>query len=71
MHTPLIEGLAAKYAAGDTEGFIAHRHKQVPMQRMGDGWDVAHAVLFLAADESRYITATEIVVDGGLVAATR
>ncbi|XAH25587.1 SDR family NAD(P)-dependent oxidoreductase [Xylophilus sp. GW821-FHT01B05] len=71
MHTPLIEGLAAKYAAGDTEGFIAHRNRQVPMQRMGDGWDVAHAVLFLAADESRYITATEIVVDGGLVAATR
>lgn len=71
MHTPLIEGLAAKYAAGDTEGFIAHRHRQVPMQHMGDGWDVAHAVLFLAADESRYITATEILVDGGLVAATR
>jgi len=71
MHTPLIEGLAAKYAAGDTAGFIAHRHQQVPMQHMGDGWDVAHAVLFLAADESRYITATEILVDGGLVAATR
>lgn len=71
MHTPLIEGLAAKYAGGDTEAFIAHRHGQVPMQRMGDGWDTAHAVLFLAADESRYITGTEIVVDGGLVAATR
>ncbi|CAN5423928.1 glucose 1-dehydrogenase [soil metagenome] len=71
MHTPLIEGLAAKYANGDTAGFIAHRNGQVPMQHMGEGWDVAHAVLFLAADESRYITATEIVVDGGLVAATR
>ena len=67
----LIDGLAAKYAGGDTEGFVAHRHRQVPMQHMGDGWDVAHAVLFLAADESRYVTATEIVVDGGLVAATR
>jgi len=71
MHTPLIEGLAAKYAGGDTAAFIAHRHAQVPMQRMGDGWDTAHAALFLAADESRYITGTEIVVDGGLVAATR
>ncbi len=71
MHTPLLDGLAKKYAAGDTAGFIAHRNGQVPMQRMGDGWDTAHAVLFLAADESRYITATEIVVDGGLVAATR
>lgn len=71
MHTPLIEGLAQKYAAGDTAGFVAHRNGQVPMQRMGDGWDTAHAVLFLAADESRYITATEIVVDGGLVTATK
>lgn len=71
MHTPLIEGLAAKYAAGDTAGFIEHRNNQVPMRRMGDGWDIAHAVLFLAADESKYITGTEIVVDGGLTAATR
>jgi NAD(P)-dependent dehydrogenase (short-subunit alcohol dehydrogenase family) len=71
MHTPLIEGLAAKYWGGDTEGFIAHRNAQVPMGRMGDAWDVAHAVLFLAADESRYITGAELVVDGGLVAATR
>lgn len=71
MHTPLIEGLASKYANGDTDGFIAHRNNQVPMRHMGEGWDTAHAVLFLAADESRYVTGTEIVVDGGLVAATR
>jgi len=42
----------------------------VPMGRMGDAWDVAHAVLFLASDESKYITAQQIVVDGGLTAAT-
>ncbi len=71
MHTPLIEGLAAKYANGNTQAFIEHRNGQVPMQRMGDGWDTAHAALFLAADESRYVTGTEIIVDGGLVAATR
>ncbi|ADU99057.1 SDR family oxidoreductase [Alicycliphilus denitrificans] len=71
MHTPLIEGLAAKYAKGDTQGFIDHRNNQVPMKRMGTGWDTAHAVLFLVADESRYVTGTEIVVDGGLIAATR
>lgn len=70
MHTPLITGLAAKYAGGDTEAFIARRNNQVPMKTMGDGWDVANAVAFLAADESRYITGTEIVVDGGLVCTT-
>jgi NAD(P)-dependent dehydrogenase (short-subunit alcohol dehydrogenase family) len=37
---------------------------------MGDAWDVAHAVRFLVSDEAKYVTATEIVVDGGLTAAT-
>jgi NAD(P)-dependent dehydrogenase (short-subunit alcohol dehydrogenase family) len=37
---------------------------------MGDAWDVAHAALFLASDEAKYITGTEIVVDGGLTAFT-
>jgi NAD(P)-dependent dehydrogenase (short-subunit alcohol dehydrogenase family) len=36
---------------------------------MGDAWDVAHAVLFLASDEAKFITGTEIVVDGGSTAA--
>lgn len=70
MFTPLVHRLADKYANGDFEGFVAHRHQQVPMGRMGDAWDVANAVLFLASDESRYITAQQIVVDGGLTAAT-
>ena len=71
MFTPLVKRLADKYAQGDFEGFVAQRHKQVPMGRMGDAWDVAHAVLFLASDESKYITAQQIVVDGGLTVATR
>ena len=71
MHTPLVERLAAKYAGGDYEGFVAKRHAAVPAGRMGDAWDVAHAALYLASDEARYVTATEIVVDGGLTAATR
>ncbi len=71
IFTPLVQRLADKYAKGDFEGFVAHRHQQVPMGRMGDAWDVANAVLFLASDESKYITAQEIVVDGGITAATR
>jgi NAD(P)-dependent dehydrogenase (short-subunit alcohol dehydrogenase family) len=71
MSTPLVRRLADKYAGGDFEGFSAHRNAQVPMGRMGDAWDVAHAALFLASDQARYVTGTEIVVDGGLTAATR
>jgi len=39
------------------------------MGRMGDAWDIANAVVFLASDEARYITATQLVVDGGVTAA--
>ena len=68
--TPLVERLAKKYADGDYEGFVKRRHDQVPIGRMGESWDVAHAVLFLSSDEAKYITGTEIIVDGGLTAAT-
>jgi NAD(P)-dependent dehydrogenase (short-subunit alcohol dehydrogenase family) len=71
MFTPLVERLANKYAKGDYEGFVAHRHQQVPMGEMGNAWDVANTVVFLASDESRYITAQTIVVDGGIISATR
>jgi NAD(P)-dependent dehydrogenase (short-subunit alcohol dehydrogenase family) len=48
---------------------VAKRHAAVPIGRMGDAWDSAHAILFLASDEARYITAAQLVVDGGLTAA--
>jgi NAD(P)-dependent dehydrogenase (short-subunit alcohol dehydrogenase family) len=38
------------------------------MGHMGDSWDVAYAALFLASDEAKYVTGTEIIVDGGLTA---
>jgi NAD(P)-dependent dehydrogenase (short-subunit alcohol dehydrogenase family) len=69
MHTPLVEHrLVRQMGLDDAKALIAKRHASVPMGRMGDAWDVAHAVLFLASDEARYITATQIVVDGGMTA---
>ena len=70
MHTPLVEHrLVKQLGAQDAQSLIARRHASVPMGRMGDAWDVAHAVLFLASDEAGYITATQLVVDGGMTAA--
>jgi NAD(P)-dependent dehydrogenase (short-subunit alcohol dehydrogenase family) len=69
MKTPMVEhsaGLADSYSHGDVEEMWQAREKQVPMGRMGDAWDVAHAVLFLASDEARYVTGVELVVDGGI-----
>lgn len=69
MNTPLVSvRLAGQRSGGDVEKLVEARHRQVPMGHMGDGWDVAHAVAFLASDEAKYITATELVVDGGLQA---
>jgi NAD(P)-dependent dehydrogenase (short-subunit alcohol dehydrogenase family) len=50
----------------DTEAMVAARHRMSPTGRMGDGWDVAHAAVFLASDEARYINGVELFVDGGL-----
>lgn len=69
MKTPMVEhsaGLAASYAAGDVEEMWRARDAQVPMGHMGDAWDVANAALFLATDESKYVTGLELVVDGGV-----
>jgi NAD(P)-dependent dehydrogenase (short-subunit alcohol dehydrogenase family) len=65
MDTPMIrEPLAASYG-GDVDAMIEKRHGQVPLGRMGDGWDTANAALFLASDEARYVTGAQLVVDGG------
>ena len=69
MKTPMVEhsaGLAASYAAGDVEAMWRARDAQVPMGHMGDAWDVANAALFLASDESKYVTGMELIVDGGI-----
>jgi len=66
MHTPLVETRLARTVGGnDLQKLIDARNAAVPMGRMGDAWDVAHAILFLASDEAKFITGTEIVVDGG------
>ena len=46
--------------------WFARRDAQWPTGRMGDGWDVAYAALFLASDEAKYVNGVALPVDGGL-----
>ncbi|GAA5609855.1 glucose 1-dehydrogenase [Streptomyces platensis] len=60
--TPMIQDLLNEQ--GDRQPDIA----RTPMRRAGHADEIAAAVLFLAGDESSFITGTELVVDGGLTA---
>ena len=67
LHTPMVEArLARQRAGGDVKALLEQRQKRIPIGFMGDGRDTANAALFLASDEARFITGTEIVVDGGM-----
>ncbi|MCD1619332.1 SDR family oxidoreductase [Salipiger manganoxidans] len=69
LHTPMVETrLAGQRAGGDVEALLAQRLRRIPLGWMGDGRDTANAALFLASDEARFVTGTEIVVDGGMSA---
>jgi NAD(P)-dependent dehydrogenase (short-subunit alcohol dehydrogenase family) len=67
LHTPMVEArLAKQRAGGDIEALLAQRLERIPAGFMGDGRDTANAALFLASDEARFVTGTEIIVDGGM-----
>jgi NAD(P)-dependent dehydrogenase (short-subunit alcohol dehydrogenase family) len=67
LHTPMVESrLAGQRAGGDVETLLKQRQSRIPLPFMGDGRDTAAAALYLASDEARFVTGTEIVVDGGM-----
>ncbi|WP_223654157.1 SDR family NAD(P)-dependent oxidoreductase [Hymenobacter psoromatis] len=58
INTPIVAGL--------TPGQVAGYEVQVPFSRMGEPVEIAEAALFLASDDSTFITGTELTVDGGI-----
>lgn len=64
--TPLWEPMLGK--GPEREEKIKEIVKDIPMKKMGMPEDVAKAVLFLASEDSKYITGIEIVIDGGILA---
>jgi len=64
--TPIIDPLIALGGGGETGEQKLFR--QIPLQRLGEPEDVGYAVLYLASDESRFVTASEFKIDGGITA---
>ena len=65
MRTPMLKAI---FDAAGNEGAAleAQIESQMPIGHIGTASDIGDMVLFLASDESRYITGAEMVVDGGL-----
>ena len=51
---------------GELDALWKKRAERIPMGWMGDAFDVAKAVSFLASDDARFITGQTLVVDGGM-----
>jgi NAD(P)-dependent dehydrogenase (short-subunit alcohol dehydrogenase family) len=64
---PLRTELLMKYL--NTEAKRQRRLVHIPMGRFGEAKEIAYAALYLASDESSYVTGTEFMVDGGITAA--
>ncbi len=66
IDTPMVEKVVA--AAPDQKKMRTAVEHAAPLGRLGEVDDVANLVLYLASDESRFVTGAELVVDGGLTA---
>jgi NAD(P)-dependent dehydrogenase (short-subunit alcohol dehydrogenase family) len=66
MDTPMAVDTRARMGNRSRAEVVAERDAKVPLRRrMGNGWDVANAALFLASDEANFITGVALPVDGG------
>ena len=66
MNTPMAIDAWVQATGIDRDELVKQRDKQVPLGRkQGTGWDIAHAALFLASDEAKFITGVLLPVDGG------
>ena len=62
VDTPMLAGIS------DNPDVLAQRTEEVPLGRLGHSRDIAYGALYLASDESAWITGIELIIDGGITA---
>lgn len=68
VDTPMIRGYVEKYFSEDVPGTMATLHARQPVGRMGTVEEIASLAVYLASDESTYLTGAAIPIDGGWTA---
>jgi NAD(P)-dependent dehydrogenase (short-subunit alcohol dehydrogenase family) len=67
LWTPMLENVGKDSTEGP-DAFHARILSRLPLGHYGEPLDVAYGVLYLACDESKFVTGTELVIDGGYLA---
>ncbi|MGE0045721.1 MAG: SDR family oxidoreductase [Hyphomonadaceae bacterium] len=65
IDTPILNPMRQMFGKEEAEAKLA---RQIPLGRIGEPADIANAVLYLASDESKFVTGAEIKIDGGISA---
>ena len=65
IDTPILDPMQGERSR---EAFARHLAKGIPLGHLGRPVDIAFGVLFLASDESAFVTGTELIIDGGMTA---
>ena len=65
VDTPILDPLRRRFGKEEAEAKLS---RQIPLKRLGRPEEIAAAAVYLASDESRFVTASELKLDGGISA---
>ncbi len=68
IKTPILDGIGPIVGAKDDEDLYGKLARGIPMRRIGEPDDIAYAAVYLASDESKFVTGIELKIDGGMSA---
>ena len=67
VDTPILDGTARAHSL-DRDVLLGKLARQIPLRKVGEPDDIANAVVYLASDESKFMTGAELKLDGGISA---